>query len=83
MKQTKLQKQLQKRAAHERVGAVILAIATVIGMVTIERDIRGYQREATMRLNYAFANNTGRENETARMPVKYDDVLKTQTIGGN
>lgn len=81
MKNKKLQKQLQKRAAHERVGAVALVIATLVGMVTVEHSAKSYLREATAKA--ALANTTARENELERMPVKFDDVLRIQTIAGS
>jgi hypothetical protein len=90
MKNKKIQKRLQaehKRAMHERAGAIVLAIATLFGMATVDHQSRGFLREATARTNYAFnsntSNNSGRENETTRMPVKYDDVLRWQTSSGS
>lgn len=71
------------RSNAVRVGAVALAMITLFGMTELGRH--GSSRiEATGARNMAqiFQHAMEKENETTRMPVRFDDGLRAPTIGG-
>lgn len=81
-KKIKNQSHVRSRRIHERVGAAMLLSAILLGVTTVSHDARNVLRQIAIKPAVAIISNTGRENETARMPVRYDDVLKLQTISG-
>lgn len=85
MQNKKIQNRLQKEARrfHERVGAVVLLVATLLGVISISHESRNVLKQVALRPAVSIITNSGRENETARMPVRYDDVLKLQTTSGS
>lgn len=71
-----------KRAFHQRLTAGMLVGAIVLGALTVEHEARSYLREAISRPAYAALQNLERENETSRLPVRFDVGLRQPTIGG-
>ncbi len=67
---------------HERVGAALLILATLVSVITISEEARRVLSGLAMRPAIAVIEHNGKENETARMPVRLDNVLRAQTIGG-
>lgn len=68
---------------HERVGAMVLIAATLIGMIAISHEARRVLGGLALRPAFAIIEHSGKENETARMPVRLDSVLRAPSIGGN
>jgi hypothetical protein len=70
------------RSNAVRAGAVALAMITLFGMTELGRH--GANRtESTGARNAAqiFQHAMEKENETTRMPVRFDDGLRAPTIG--
>ena len=76
-------KEAKRRATHERIGALALAIVTLMGLASLSKDAKGYYREVVTNPSFAFNQLTERENETARMPVRFDVGIRKVTIGGS
>jgi hypothetical protein len=71
------------RSNAVRMGAVALAMITLFGMTELGRHGNG-RVEVTGARNMAqiFQHAMEKENETTRMPVRFDDGLRAPTIGG-
>jgi hypothetical protein len=85
MQKTNKKSKKYTRSHHVRVSAVAIAIATclhVSGISHIEK--RGIERVAlpTTSMAQIFENNVERENETARHAVRFDEGLRSPTVGG-
>ncbi len=76
-------KNAKRRATHERIGALALAVVTLIGLASVSKDAKGFYREVVTNPSFAFNQLTERENETARIPVKFDIGIRRATIGGS
>ena len=72
----------KRRAAHERIGAVGLALVTLAGVATIAKEGRTFAREVNVNPAVVFNQISERENETARIPVRFDIGIHTPAIGG-
>lgn len=81
-KNNKNQSKTTIRHMHERIGAAALILGTVIGTAGVSHDARKVLSQLAMRPAYAVVEHSGKENETARMPVRLDSVLRGQTVGG-
>lgn len=66
-----------------RMGAIALAVITLFGMTELGRH-SATRTESTAARNMAqiFQHAMEKENETTRMPVRFDDGLRAPTIGG-
>ena len=84
MKNKKIQKELQKqsRRAHERIGALVLIAGTLIGMIAVSTEARRVLSGLAIHPAFAVIEHNGKENETARHPVRLDDALRAPTITG-
>jgi hypothetical protein len=84
MQNKKLKNQLQKdiRRMHERLGATVLILGTLAGTVAISQEARRLLSELAMRPAFAVIEHSGKENETARHPVRLDSVLRATPISG-
>jgi hypothetical protein len=74
---------ISSRSNAVRAGAIALAMITLFGMTELGRH--GSNRiETTPVRNVAqiFQHAMEKENETTRMPVRFDDGLRAPTIGG-
>ena len=71
------------RSNAVRAGAIALALITLFGMTELGRHGTG-RVETTPARNVAqiFQHAMEKENETTRMPVRFDDGLRAPTIGG-
>ena len=81
-KNNKYQLRIKARRMHERVGAMILIAGTLIGIVAVSTEARRLLSELALRPVFAVIEHSGRENETARHPVKLDDALRAPHISG-
>lgn len=70
------------RARHERIGSLVLALVTLMGTATVARVNRSFYKEVTTNPAFAFSQITERENETARIPVRFDIGIHRPTTGG-
>ncbi|HET9173710.1 MAG TPA: hypothetical protein VFN56_00335 [Candidatus Saccharimonadales bacterium] len=71
-----------ERAMHQRIAASVVVGALLLAAATVEHEARNYLREAITRPAYAALTAMERENETARMPVRFDEGLRLPTVGG-
>lgn len=85
MQNKKVKNQLQKdvRRMHERVGAMVLIVGTLVGTIAISHEARRVLSGLALRPAFAVIEHSGKENETARMPVRLDSVLRATPISGN
>ena len=77
-----IQKQKHIRAKHERLGAVVMAAITLLGSAAIAKVSRNFYKEVTTNPAFAFSQITERENETGRIPVRYDIGINNPLKGG-
>ena len=82
MQNKKIQKQSQVRRAHERIGAAVLIAGTLISIIAISHEARRALSQLALRPVFAVIEHNGKENETARHPVRLDDALRAPTISG-
>lgn len=84
MQNKKIKNQIKKdvRRMHERVGATVLILGTLMGTVAISSEARRLLGELAMRPAFAIIEHSGQENETARHPVKLDDALRAPHVSG-
>ena len=75
-------KQKNIRATHERAGAFIMAALTLLGSAAIAKVSRNFYKEVTTNPAFAFSQLTERENETGRIPVRFDIGIHNPTNGG-
>jgi putative IMPACT (imprinted ancient) family translation regulator len=71
------------RSQAVRMGALALAVLTMFGMTELGRH--GTSRTETTgarSVAQVFQHAMEKENETTRMPVRFDDGLRAPTIGG-
>jgi hypothetical protein len=71
------------RSYPVRIGVLALAAITIFGMTSLGREHTA-RTDATAPHSMAsiFTHSTERENETTRMPVRFDDGLRNPTTGG-
>jgi hypothetical protein len=71
------------RSKAVRAGAIALALVTLFGMTEMGRRAQ-LRAEAIIPHDMAavFSHTLEKENETTRMPVRFDDGLRAPTIGG-
>lgn len=82
MKNKKDRKAKIIRARHQRVGALLLAVMTLLGSSAVTKVNRSFYREVTVNPAFAFSQITERENETARITVRYDIGIHSPISGG-
>ena len=84
MQNKKTKKQLQKdiRRMHERVGAVVLILGTLVSTIAISTEARRLLSELALRPAFAIIEHSGKESETARHAVRLDSVLRATPISG-
>lgn len=70
------------RARHERIGSLMLAVMTLAGLVTITRANRSIIKEVVPTPALVLSQISERENETARIPVRFDIGIHSPTTGG-
>lgn len=68
----------QHRSAFERVGALVLTMATMFSMTELGHtdDKRNIIRSRDAIVAQSVVFNPAEKNETVRMPVKFDDGLR-------
>lgn len=76
------QKTVMVRASHERIGAFALAFMTIFGTSMVAKVNHNFTKEVINNPSFAFSQITERENETARIPVRYDMGLHLPTNSG-
>lgn len=81
-KKTKAQVKKEVRRLHERVGAVILIIGTLVGIVAISTEARRLLSELALRPAFAVIEHSGKESETARHAVRLDEGLRAPHVSG-
>ena len=71
------------RSHPARLGAIVLAAITMFGMTELGRH-QLVRLESTAAHNVAsiLSHTLEKENETTRMPVRFEDGLRSPTIGG-
>jgi hypothetical protein len=70
------------RAPHVRLLSIFLAVATIVGMLQLGRQ-EVTRRSAVVSVASSFASRAiEKENETERMPIRFDDGLRAPTVGG-
>jgi len=73
--------QVRHRSTLSRAGVLILVAATVFEITGLGRDHHDLtKREAIVGARYNL--NSGAENETVRMPIKFDDGLRAVATAG-
>jgi hypothetical protein len=77
-----MQKQIHVRAKHERAGALALAAMTILGSAAVAKVSRNFYKEVTTNPAFAFSQITERENETGRIPVRFDIGINNPSKGG-
>jgi hypothetical protein len=79
-----MSKQITKngRDYSERFGAVSLALVTMLGAVSMAKVSRNFFKEVTTNPAFAFSQVSERENETGRIPVRFDNIITSQSHGG-
>jgi hypothetical protein len=84
MQNKKIKNQIKKdvRRMHERIGAMVIIVGTLVGMVAISTEARRLLSELAMRPVFAIIEHSGKESETARHPVKLDDALRAPHVSG-
>jgi len=84
MQNKKIQNQVRKqsRRAHERIGALVLIAGTLIGIIAVSTEARRVLSGLALRPAFAVIEHNGKENETARHPVRLDEALRAPTITG-
>jgi hypothetical protein len=84
MMQNKNKAQIKKevRRMHERVGAIILIMGTLVGIVAISTEARRLLSELALRPAFAVIEHSGKESETARHAVRLDEALRAPHVSG-
>lgn len=67
---------------HERVGALVLLIGTLVGTAAISHEARRTLSQLAMRPAFAVIEHSTKESETTHMPVRFDQVLRAQAVSG-
>lgn len=82
--QNKTKKQIKHelRRKHEQIGAMVLVVGMVTGMVAISTDARRMLKELAVRPAFAVIEHSGRQSETAHTSVRLDSVLRATPHGG-
>lgn len=71
------------RSNAVRAGAIALAAITMFGMTELGRhSVSRIETTAARNVAQIFQHAMEKENETTRMPVRFDDGLRAPTIGG-
>ncbi len=74
--------QVHPRSNALKLGALLLVAATLFEVTGLGHDRRDLtKREAVTGTRYSI--NTGKENETVRMPIKFDDGLRATATAGH
>lgn len=84
-KQTKKQlAQIKKETTrmHERIGAIILIIGTLVGVIAISAEARRLLTHLALRPAFAIIEHSGKESETARHSVRLDEALRAPHVSG-
>ncbi len=72
----------QVRSRQERIGSLILAVMTLVGLAIITKANRNIAKEGLPTPAFVLNQISERENETARIPVRFDIGIHSPTIGG-
>ena len=76
------QYELKHRSSFERFGALVLAVATIFSMLELGHDHTTQLAKRDVVFQSRTALNSAAENETVRMPVKFDDGLRAVATTG-
>ncbi len=76
--------QLQKdlRRMHERVGAVVIAVAMTVGTVAINEQVRRTASDFVAHPLMAVIEHSIKESEVAHRAMRLDSVMPADPIGG-
>jgi hypothetical protein len=76
------QYEVKHRSTFERYGALLLTVATLFGSAQLGHDHTAQLAKKDVVFQSRVSLNSAAENETVRMPVKFDDGLRaTATMG--
>lgn len=73
----------QTRRLHERIGALVLIFGVLASAAAMSDDARRVLSGLAMRPAFAVLEHAGKENETARHPVRLDSVLRAPSVSGS
>ena len=78
-------KSSHKRSLYERLGVFAVALLTVFGLSSLGADIpsKTAARQVVLTPSFNFLQISERENETARIPVRFDIGLHSPTTSGH
>ena len=74
-----------KRPLYERLGLFAVALLTVFGLSSLGADMpsKTVARQVVLTPSFNFLQVSERENETARIPVRFDIGLHSPTTSGH
>lgn len=71
------------RRMHERLGAVVLIVGTLLGVIAISGEARRVVSGLAIRPVVAIIEHSGRGSETAREDARLDTVLRATFVSGS